>query len=92
MYRMSYALAALALLATQPVAARDLAPGCNPAIQNWQNGSKDTCPPMGGSAVGSVTPVVVETPVEVEEKCEPKTYKTYNTYKSYMRKARLNPS
>jgi hypothetical protein len=78
MYRMSFALAALALLATQPVAAKPLAPGCNPAIQNWQNGSKDTCPPMGGSAVGTQAPTFIEPPVE--EYCHPKTYKSYKTY------------
>lgn len=82
MYRMSYALAALALLATQPVAAKVLAPGCYPAIQNWQNGSQDTCPPMGGSAVGSTPPVTVVVPPPVEEeKCAPKTYKTYSRKK-----------
>lgn len=43
--------AAIALLsANGAMAAKP--PRCNPAVQNWENGSKDTCVYHGGSSIG----------------------------------------
>jgi hypothetical protein len=51
MLRMILSLTALSLFAIQPAVARPLAPGCNPAVQNWNNGSGDTCPYVSNSGV-----------------------------------------
>jgi hypothetical protein len=40
--------------------------GCNPAVQNWQNGSKDTCPyPASNSASQTKAPAFEYSPPEV---------------------------
>jgi hypothetical protein len=72
MIRILMSVAAISMVAVQPVAAKTLAPGCNPAVQNWVNGSQDTCPYASNSTVlvvqeRSPPPTIPETPVEVEE-------------------------
>lgn len=73
MLRIIVSTTVLSLFAIQPALARPLAPGCNPAIQNWINGSQDTCPFVSNSKVVPVearspapTPPPPETP-DVEE-------------------------
>jgi hypothetical protein len=62
-----FSIATATMFLTAPAFAVPLT--CNSAVQNWQNGSSDTCPYGGGN--GTVTQIIVfETytpPVLVEE-------------------------
>jgi hypothetical protein len=59
---LSLATATLALAA--PATAVPLS--CNPAVQNWQNGSKDTCPYATGNAAAPLFVPEYRAPVEIE--------------------------
>jgi hypothetical protein len=75
MSRLLISVSALAFFALQPAFAKPFASGCNPAIQNWENGSKDTCayPSGNGGVIAERTPVVVETIPEVDEEVPEET-------------------
>jgi hypothetical protein len=58
---------AVVVLVAAPALAKDLRPGCNAAVQNWQNGSQDTCPYGSGTIgnlPGSVPPSAPDYPYE----------------------------
>jgi hypothetical protein len=63
----------VALPMIQPAAAQVLQPGCNPAVQNWQNGSGDTCPYASNTALLIQVPDSPAPPPPVEEPVEEET-------------------
>jgi hypothetical protein len=75
MLRIILFLTAISLFAAHPALARPLAPGCNPAIQNWINGSGDTCQYISNGGIVAVertaptppTPQSAPPPPVVEE-------------------------
>ena len=75
-------------LAFPQTASADL--GCGPAVQNWSNGSRTTCPFDSGGGPsdsnGSTTVVVVEPPVVVDECGDKWEKKTFKRSKRFSRK------
>jgi hypothetical protein len=75
MLRFLFAASILTLVQTQGASASSYP--CNPAVQNWQNGSQTTCPFDSSGGVVAQAPITivlppVEIPRVVEEEDTPK--------------------
>jgi hypothetical protein len=68
MLRMFVISSSLFFLSATPSLAANLAPGCNVAVQNWQNGSQTTCVYDSNAGLLVVNPAP-PTPVMREKEC-----------------------